>query len=450
MKKKPIINNSTNFKISPINIIRLSFGDLNKKIIYFFFKKFFQKKIKPKIINFSYFYNLKNVTLDKCIILYFNKPKSYTGEDLIEIHSHGNIYLIKNIIKNCFIFLKKYHIRFSKRGEFSKRGFENEKIDIFNLSKIFILLKKTPLNLLKKNRIFFNLDLKKIALRINYILEKIDILNNLLINFSELKKKNLITLINILKKNIFFFIKKSFIFNNIKKNFLIIFGIINVGKSTFINSISKKNFSIISSLKGTTKDNILRKIKIKNNIYKIVDTPGIDGGNSIIDFIGILFSIKKIKFSNYLIYISDNPLYYNYYYYYIKFNILKKQTFIKIFNKIDVINDFSSLEFLIKKNIKLINLKISSKLKLGLYFFKNEINRNRNSFYNLKNFNNIIFKFLKKCYTKIFKILFFLKSNNFFLFLKNFSKIKKILYILLNKKNKNFLNKIFNSFCIGK
>ncbi|WP_259285988.1 hypothetical protein [Candidatus Nasuia deltocephalinicola] len=137
----PIINISTKLKNSAVFIIRLSFGLLNKKILFFFFKKFFYKKIKPKIINFSFIYNLNNIILDKGIILYFNKPKSYTGEDLIEYQGHGNIFIINNILKNFIFFFKNYKIKLSKKGEFTKRAFLNNKIDIFELNLILNIFK---------------------------------------------------------------------------------------------------------------------------------------------------------------------------------------------------------------------------------------------------------------------------------------------------------------------
>ncbi|WP_259286548.1 GTPase [Candidatus Nasuia deltocephalinicola] len=452
--KNPIINISTKLKNSAIFIIRLSFGLLNKKIIFFFFKKFFYKKIKPKIINFSFIYNLNNTILDKGVVLYFNKPKSYTGEDLLEYQGHGNIFIINNILKNFVFFLKKYKIKLSKRGEFTRRAFLNNKIDIFELNLILNIFKLNSNNFLKNLNNFFKFNFKKKILKIIKKINNLYFFINFYLNNEILKKiyfyKNFLYNLKYLNIKIFNLLNLFYI-NKYKKN-IIIFGLTNVGKSTFINNLVKNNFSLISSISGTTRDVIKKSIFIENLNFKIFDTPGfkIIYNNNILEYLSLIFSLKKSFFSNIIIYIFDNIIFYSIFFYYIKKNITKNQIIIKILNKIDLLKCCIFLEIFIIKFEKNIILKISSIFFYGLKYLFKEILRNYKKKFNY--FDFIFFNIIKKSYKYILKLYLFFYKKKYNLLLNNIIKIKKILnfFIKKNLKNKNISNKIFKNFCIGK
>lgn len=404
--KNPIINISTKLKNSAVFIVRLSFGLLNKKIIFFFFKKFFYKKIKPKIINFSFIYNLNNIIIDKGIVLYFSKPKSYTGEDLLEYQGHGNIFIINNILKNFIFFLKKYKINISKRGEFTKRAFFNNKIDIFELNLILNIFNLKNNNFLKNLNNFFKFSFKKKILKIIKKINNLYFFINFYLNHEILKKfyfyKNFLYNLKYLNIKIFNLLNLFYI-NKYKRN-IIIFGLTNVGKSTFINNIVKNNFSLISSISGTTRDVIKKNIFIENLNFKIFDTPGfkIVYNNNILEYLSLIFSLKKSFFSNTIIYIFDNLTFYNIFFYYIKKNIIKSQIIIKILNKIDLIKCSTFLEIFIIKFEKNIILKMSSIFFYGLKYLFKEILRNHKKKINY--FNFIFFNIIKKSYKYILKL----------------------------------------------
>ncbi len=450
----PIINISTKLKNSAIFIIRLSFGLLNKKIIFFFFKKFFYKKIKPKIINFSFVYNLNNTILDKGVILYFNKPKSYTGEDLLEYQGHGNTFIINNILKIFIFFLKKYKIKLSKRGEFTKRAFLNNKIDIFELNLILNIFKLRNNNILKILNNFFKFNFKKKILKIIKKINSLYFFINFYLNYEVLKKfyfyKSFLYNLKYLNTKIFNLLNIFYI-NKYQKN-IIVFGLTNVGKSTFINNLVKNNFSLISSISGTTRDVIKKSIFIENLSFKIFDTPGfkVIYNNNILEYLNLIFSLKKSFFSNTIIYIFDNLIFYSIFFYYIKKNIIKNQIIIKILNKTDLIKCFILLEIFIIKNEKNIILKVSSIFFYGFKYLFKEILRNHKK--KLNYFNFIFFNIIKKSYKYILKSYLFFYKKKYNLLLLNIIKIKKILnfFIKKNLKNKNISNKIFKNFCIGK
>lgn len=437
--KKPILNLTTGNKTVAIGIIKISFGYINKKILYFIFKKIFYKKIKNRFINYCFIYDYKNFLIDKTIVLYFEKPNSYTGEDVVEIHFHGNYYISNFIINNFLKILKIYGIKLSKRGEFTKRAFLNNKIDIFELEIISNIINFYGNSILKN----ININFKKILFFI-YKLSK-----NLIIYFENKllnNNKNFYYFLICIRNKIFFILKNIILFKN--NNSIIILGLSNSGKSTLINNFSSNNLSIISSIKGTTKNLIKKTININNLLFTIFDTPGIINFKDSIEYLNILFIIKKKNYSKIIFYIFDSFIFYNIFFYYIKKKIKKYQIIINILNKIDKIGKNFSLEIFINTYIKNIKIKISSKNKFGLNLIRSEIKRI--DFKNIYNTRNIFYKIIKKLYKNVNKSYIFFLKKKYLFFKNNFYKFLKNLSLIIFKKNKIFFNKIFKKFCLGK
>ena len=104
-----------------VGIIRIS-GDKAYQIA----QQIFSKKIKPKLINYGHIINESNEIIDEVILLPFVAPHSYTGEDVIEIQTHGSSVILNNVLE---LILAK-GARLATRGEFTKRAFLNHRIDL--------------------------------------------------------------------------------------------------------------------------------------------------------------------------------------------------------------------------------------------------------------------------------------------------------------------------------
>jgi len=81
------------------------------------------KKIKPRVANFTSFYDHKNKLIDKGIFIFFEKPNSYTGDDVVEFHIHGSNAVIKYFLKTLSNFK---NCRLAKPGEFTKTALLNK------------------------------------------------------------------------------------------------------------------------------------------------------------------------------------------------------------------------------------------------------------------------------------------------------------------------------------
>ena len=250
-------------------------------------KKIYPNKTTLSILKFE------NKPIDQVVINYFKKPKSFTGEEMVEINCHGSLAVISKISK----ILELLGLRLAEPGEFTKRALLNNKIDLIQTESLVDLInaeteKQRSLaisNLSGKLSIF----IKEINTTLSFILAKVEAL----IDFSdEDLPKNTSMTISEQKQNILNKIneelKKSKISKPIREGFLIsVIGKPNTGKSSFINFISNKEVSIVTNLPGTTTDNVSSVLDIDGYKCTFVDTAGLRKHKNKIEEIGI----KKTK-----------------------------------------------------------------------------------------------------------------------------------------------------------
>ncbi len=250
------------------------------------------KKIYPNKATLSLL-KFENKPIDQVVINYFKKPKSFTGEEMVEINCHGSLAVISKISKT----LDLLGLRLAEPGEFTKRALLNNKLDLIQTESLADLInaetdKQRSLaisNLSGKLSLF----IKEINTELGFILAKVEAL----IDFSEEdlpkntnknileQKKNIVNKIN--KE-----LKKSKISKPIRDGFLIsVVGKPNTGKSSFVNLISNKEISIVTSLPGTTTDNISSVLDIDGYKCTFIDTAGLRKHKNKIEEMGI----KKTK-----------------------------------------------------------------------------------------------------------------------------------------------------------
>jgi tRNA modification GTPase len=214
---------------------------------------------------------------DTSIVTVFASPESYTGEDVIEISLHGNQILLKDCIK----ILLKYDIRPAQPGEFTKRAFLNNKLDLSQAEAIDNLIKA-------QNR--FTLETSRRNMH-GYISTTTSMLRSFLMNLradleAELDftdqdleitpSENLIQQASVISEKIQTLLRQAKIGEKISGG---IWGVIcgkpNVGKSTLFNLLLGYKRAIVSAEPGTTRDFLREELEIDGNQLCIYDTAGI-------------------------------------------------------------------------------------------------------------------------------------------------------------------------------
>jgi tRNA modification GTPase len=249
-----------------------------------------------------------NEVIDEVVLSLFKGPKSYTGEDTIEISGHGSPFVQEQIINACV----KYGARIAKPGEFTQRAFLNGKMDLTQAESVADLIaantKASQKTALHNIRGGFSNELQQmreqliqfaslIELELDFATEDVE--------FADRGKfYSLIKNINRTTDNLI----ASFQLGNVIKNgvSVAIIGKPNAGKSTLLNCLLNEERAIVSDIAGTTRDTIEEQININGVIFRIIDTAGIrNESKDVIENIGIERSLEKMKSADLVLYIFD-------------------------------------------------------------------------------------------------------------------------------------------------
>ena len=251
---------------------------------------------------------LKNEPLDEVVLSVFKNPKSYTGEDVVEISCHGSIYIQQQIIQACV----QEGARLARPGEFTQRAFLNGKLDLIQAEAVADLIasnshasQKTALQNIRGG---FSTELKDMREQ----LISFSALIELELDFSEedvvfADRTKFYDLIKALQENCRQLLQ-SFKLGNVIKNGIkvAIIGKPNAGKSTLLNALLNQERAIVSTIAGTTRDSIEETLNIRGILFRLIDTAGIrEHSTDIIENIGISKSLEKMETSDIVLYLFD-------------------------------------------------------------------------------------------------------------------------------------------------
>tara|TARA_Y100000589_G_scaffold254170_1_gene242967 strand:+ start:56 stop:1447 length:1392 start_codon:yes stop_codon:yes gene_type:complete len=305
-KRKTIFALSTPYGRSAIAVIRLSGPNslnvakkLTKK------SKFFNRKA-----SFVNFFDHKGSVIDRGLIIFFKAPSSYTGEDMLEIHTHGSIAIINKMLE----MLEKIigGCRFALPGEFSKRAFVNGKNDLIHFEGLANLISSET----EQQRIVASIQTFGQTQNIckewrKVITESLAILDSAIDFPEEGENFNL----KIILKNLTKIVKKAkkavelstFWDKAYNGQEIVIFGPPNSGKSSFYNLLCQENKAITSSIKGTTRDKNTTQLEIFGLKSTVTDTAGLRKAKNLIEKKGVKKTLKILDSSeNFILVLSPD------------------------------------------------------------------------------------------------------------------------------------------------
>lgn len=263
---------------------------------------------QPRLATLTSLYDTNNEVIDEALVLYFKAPFSFTGEDVIEFQCHGGVAIANMLINEAI----KCGARIANPGEFSKRAFFNNKIDLTKaeaISKIIEARSEDAVKLLARQlkgelTNFVNEIREDLLFMLAYTEVSIDYAEDDLPSdiFEQIKNKMekiIVKLSNTLDASR----RREGMIEGFK---VAIIGKPNVGKSSLLNKLLNYDRAIISDIAGTTRDTIEESVRIGTHIIKIVDTAGIRNASDIIEKIGIEKSIQAINEADIVIALFDN------------------------------------------------------------------------------------------------------------------------------------------------
>lgn len=250
----------------------------------------------------------KKEKIDEVVLALYKSPKSFTGEDAIEIICHGSMLIVNQII-NVLI---SYGARMAVNGEFTSRAFMHNKLDLLQAESINDLINSTTKE--AKNISLLALD-KQVTNRIIPIKNKImDLLSLISVNidypeYEDIEKINVKKIIKeceILLKDIELLLLDSHKSIIIKQGIKIgIVGRPNVGKSSLLNAFLGEEKAIVTDIAGTTRDVVEGDVNLNGIVLHFLDTAGIRKSHNKIENIGVLKSKKVLKEADIILVLID-------------------------------------------------------------------------------------------------------------------------------------------------
>ena len=245
--------------------------------------------------------------IDEVLILIMKGPRSFTGEDVVEIHCHGGIIAVQKILERI---LDSQNVRRAEPGEFSQRAVLNGRLSLTqaeSISELISARSRKAAELAMKG-IEGNIQTTIQSLRHRLIEQLTQI--EARIDFEEelpsLEEENVKNEILVIKKDINKLIdnaKQGLLFRSGLK--VALTGKPNVGKSSIMNRLSKKEKAIVTDLPGTTRDLLESEIVLEGVPVTFIDTAGIRNTENIIEKIGIARTQKALNQTDVIILIFD-------------------------------------------------------------------------------------------------------------------------------------------------
>ncbi len=294
---------------SALAIIRIS-GSIARNAVssVFFTKNHNPINIEDRKVYHGYIYD-NDKKLDEVILYYLKAPHTYTGEDTVEISTHGNPLIVQKIIN---LLLSK-GIRPADKGEFTYRAFINKKMDLSEAEAVNELINSSnsksaelALNSLQGSLSDKIKNIKQdltalfayLEVSLDYPQEDIDFLTR------EQKKENMQKIISQIDNLISSYSLSKLITNGIK---IAIIGKPNVGKSSILNSILGYQRAIVTDIAGTTTDTIEETVEYNGISITIIDTAGIRyHTTNTIEKIGQERSKSSIEIADIILWIVDS------------------------------------------------------------------------------------------------------------------------------------------------
>lgn len=250
----------------------------------------------------------ENDVVDEVLVSIFRAPKSYTGEDVVEIGCHGGLFITRKILSLC---LGK-GARLARRGEFTERAFLNGKMDLSQAEGVNDLINATDEVNAKSAMHSLKGSVSKILKPLEEDLTQI--ISNIEVNIDypeyddvhQLTEDEILPKAKAWLKDIQKLIDEAKKAVNIREGIdTVILGRPNVGKSSLLNALLEEDKAIVTDIAGTTRDIVEGTVRLDGMTLNLIDTAGIHESNDIVEKIGIDKSLQALEKAELVIVVLD-------------------------------------------------------------------------------------------------------------------------------------------------
>ncbi len=303
---------ATALSASSIGIVRISGPDalsIADRIFISPGQKHQLSSMESHTVRYGFLFNGKEI-LDEVLLTYFKAPRSYTAEDVVEISTHGGVYVVKKALE----LIMENGARLAEPGEFTKRAFLNGRIDLTKAQAVMDIISSSSEAALKSS----------VSVLRGALYEKIRSFREILLHETafieaaiddpehydlEGYPERLLPVINEVTNEISHMIAGYDNGKRIREGInTVILGKPNAGKSSLLNMLAGYDRAIVTDIPGTTRDVIEEKINIGELSLNVIDTAGIRNTEDRIEKMGIERTLQYSDRADLILYVADSSV----------------------------------------------------------------------------------------------------------------------------------------------
>lgn len=266
-----------------------------------------KEKLIPRYATLSPLYQHDGTLIDEAILIYFQAPKSFTGEEVVEFQCHGGMIVAEKILRASL----EAGARLAEPGEFSKRAFLNGRLDLTQAEAIASLIEAKSDDAARILARQMKGELRLYIEQVRDALLEILAYSEVVIDYAEEDLpqniiEQIVAKLDSIRVNLSKTIQSSERRSGLMQGYRVaIIGKPNVGKSSLLNALLDYERAIVSDIAGTTRDTIEEQVRIGTHLIRLVDTAGIRDASDEIEKIGVTRSIAAIENADVVIALFD-------------------------------------------------------------------------------------------------------------------------------------------------
>lgn len=308
-EKDPIVAKASAPGRGGIGIIRVS--GRQKDVEELITKLFPESPLKPRYAHLRNLVDKQGDLIDQTICIYFKSPKSYTGESVLEIQSHGGTAVLDRVLERLLEIGRGMNLRLANPGEFTERAFLNGRIDLAQAEAVADLIDAGSAQAARAaarslegvfSKKIEALNESLIELR-SYVEATLDFPEDEVDFIAEGRVKEKIKALSDALSTV----ESQALRGKVLRDGLsvVLVGAPNVGKSSLMNALAGNDVAIVTDVAGTTRDRIEHEITIDGMLMKLTDTAGLRETDDKVESIGIRKTLEAVGNADVVIRLSE-------------------------------------------------------------------------------------------------------------------------------------------------
>lgn len=303
---QPIVAIATAPGRGGIGVVRVSGRDLNRLV-----EALFPAPLQPRHAHYLPFNDAQGLPIDAGIALFFKAPHSYTGEDVLELQGHGGPAVLRRLLERCIEAGRDIELRHAEPGEFTRRAFLNERLDLAQAEAVADLIDASSEAAARSAMASLSGEFSN---RVNALAERIVHLRMLVeatLDFPEeeidfLEKYQARSALEEIRQNLAALVRQAKQGMILREGLQVVLaGQPNVGKSSLLNALAGDDIAIVTPIAGTTRDKVAQQIHIQGVPLHIIDTAGLRDTEDTVESLGIARSWAEIEKADVIIHLQD-------------------------------------------------------------------------------------------------------------------------------------------------